>query len=121
MNLNKLMDMNVKELIEEFINYIDTKDTQLKLYKYINENPINYQGLYDLLYKLDQDDLAIILKYDKDYSIDFLLTVVDLAYEDDLTRQAIYLLRRHNLTYIIPLLPYVDEQEIRNEYRKKVS
>ena len=94
MNLNKIMDMNVKELIEEFVNYIESKETQLNLYKFINENPINYEGLNQLLPKLDQDDL---------------------------TKQAIYLLKRHNLTYIIPLLPYVDEQEIREEYRKKAS
>lgn len=121
MNLNKIMDMNVKELIEEFVNYIESKETQLNLYKFINENPINYDGLNQLLPKLDQDDLSIILKYDKDYSISFLLSIVDIAYEDDLTKQAIYLLKRHNLTYIIPLLPYVDEQEIREEYRKKAS
>ena len=49
MNLNKIMDMNVKELIEEFVNYIESKETQLNLYKFINENPINYEGLNQLL------------------------------------------------------------------------
>ena len=29
-----------------------------------------------------------VLKYDKDYSISFLLSIVDIAYEDDLTKQA---------------------------------
>ena len=68
---------------------------------------------------LDADDLNSILKYDLDYSISFLLNVKDIAYEDDLTKQTIYLYRRHNLNYIIPLLEYVDEDTIREEMRKK--
>ena len=111
------------EVINTLINVIslnryDEDEIYIKLYQAINKTPIDYKQIYTLLPKLEEEDLSVILKYDKDYSIAFLLSIVDFADEDDLTKQAIYLLRRYNLNYILPLLPYVDEDEIRLEYNR---
>lgn len=117
----KISYTTLNEVIELFIEFVQEKNKKAAIYEFINKEPVDYQGLYSIFHLLDSDDVSLILKYDKDYSISFLLTLVDLAYEEDLTKQAIYLLKRYNLTYILPLLPYVDEEVIRNEYRKKAS
>lgn len=117
----KISYTTLNEVIELFIEFVQEKNKKATIYEFINKEPVDYQGLYSIYHMLDSDDVSLILKYDKDYSISFLLTLVDLAYEEDLTKQAIYLLKRYNLTYILPLLPYVDEEVIRNEYRKKAS
>ncbi len=117
----KIKDMTIDEFINAIISYTssysenDTKNQRIYQCIY-NKDQVDYKGLYSLLPILDEDDIALILKYDRDYKISFLLSLVDIADEDDLTKQAIYLLRRHNLNYILPLLPYVDEDQIRFEY-----
>lgn len=117
----KISYTTLNEVIELFIEFVQEKNKKAAIYEFINKEPVDYQGLYSIFHLLDSDDVSLILKYDKDYSISFLLTLVDLAYEEDLTKQALYLLKRYNLNYILPLLPYVDEEVIRNEYRKKAS
>ena len=122
-NFEKIEDMSIEEILNTLINLIsenryDEEKLTLKLYESINKTPIDYKQIYLLLPYLEEEDLSVILKYDKDYSIPFLLSIVDFADEDDLTKQAIYLLRRYNLNYIFPLLPYVDEDEIREEYNR---
>ena len=122
-NFEKIEDMSIEEILNTLINLIsenryDEEKITLKLYESINKTPIDYKQIYLLLPYLEEEDLSVILKYDKDYSIPFLLSIVDFADEDDLTKQAIYLLRRYNLNYILPLLPYVDEDEIRLEYNR---
>ena len=119
----KIEDMSIEEILNTLINLIsenryDEEKITMKLYQAINKTPIDYKQIYLLLPYLEEEDLSVILKYDKDYSIPFLLSIVDFADEDDLTKQAIYLLRRYNLNYIFPLLPYVDEDEIREEYNR---
>lgn len=122
-NFEKIEDMSIEEILNTLINLIsenryDEEKITMKLYQAINKTPIDYKQIYLLLPYLEEEDLSVILKYDKDYSIPFLLSIVDFADEDDLTKQAIYLLRRYNLNYIFPLLPYVDEDEIREEYNR---
>ena len=122
-NFDKIKDMSIEEIINTIINLIgDNKYNEekitMQLYQAINKTPIDYKQIYLLLPYLEEEDLSVILKYDKDYSISFLLSLVDFADEDDLTKQAIYLLRRYNLSYILPLLPYIDEDEIREEYNR---
>lgn len=122
-NFDKIKDMSFEEVINTLINVVslnryDEDEIYIKLYQAINKTPIDYKQIYTLLPKLEEEDLSVILKYDKNYSIAFLLSIVDFADEDDLTKQAIYLLRRYNLNYILPLLPYVDEDEIRLEYNR---
>ena len=108
-------EKNAKALL-----HIDNNDIKQKLFNCIfNSNGVDYQTLNSLIPYLDEDDLAIILKYDKDYDISFLLSIANIAYEDDMTRQALFLLKRHNLSYIFPLLPYIDEEEIQEKYIKK--
>lgn len=119
----KIKDMTIDEFINSLVKYFsqnnNSETKNQKIYQCIfNKDRVDYKGLYALLPNLDEDDVSIILKYDRDYKITFLLSLVDIAYEEDLTKQAIFLLRRHNLNYIIPLLPYVDEDEIRVEYSK---
>lgn len=122
-NFEKIEDMSIEEILNTLINLIsenryDEEKITMQLYQAINKTPIDYKQIYLLLPYLEEEDLSVILKYDKDYSIPFLLSIVDFADEDDLTKQAIYLLRRYNLNYIFPLLPYVDEDEIREEYNR---
>ena len=117
----KISYTTLNEVIELFIEFVQEKNKIAAIYEFINKEPVDYQGIYSIFHLLDSDDVSLILKYDKDYSISFLLTLVDLAYEEDLTKQALYLLKRYNLKYILPLLPNVDEEVIRNEYRKKAS
>ena len=122
-NFEKIEDMSIEEILNTLINLIsenryDEEKITMQLYQAINKIPIDYKQIYLLLPYLEEEDLSVILKYDKDYSIPFLLSIVDFADEDDLTKQAIYLLRRYNLNYIFPLLPYVDEDEIREEYNR---
>ena len=120
-NFDNIKNMTLEQILYFFINALDEKKVDIKqiIYRCILNESVDYATLYKILPMLDHDDVSIILNYDKDYSIDFLLALKDKAYEDDLTKQAIYLLRRHNLNYIIPLLKYVDEDEIRIEYLKK--
>ena len=123
MNLNydKVKHLTMQEIVE-IINdsNIDSLNIQQILYCCIfSKNGIDYKRLSLLSPLLDQDDYSSILKYDKDYSISFLISIANKAYEDDLTKQAIFLLNRHNIEYIIPLLPYVDEDEIRYHLYKK--
>ena len=122
LNLKKIKDMTIEELIQS-LTFILSKETNTqKIYKAIyDKNGINYKELYKLLPHLDEDDISMILKYDKDYKISFLLVIAEFADEDDLTTQAIYLLRRHNLNYILPLLPYIDEDKIQEEYQKLIK
>ncbi len=121
--IQKIKEMNIDDFLNALFDFVynkknDEEKTQ-KIYQCIfNTKEVDYIGLYTLLPKLDFDDISLILKYDKDYKISFLLSLVDIADEEDLTKQAIFLLRRHNLSYIMPLLPYVDEDEIRLEYGK---
>ena len=119
----KIKDMTVEEFFDAIIDLLiskKNKDTiKEKLYQCIySKDGVNYKTLYKLLPSLDEDDISLILRYDKDYKISFLLAIAEFADEDDLTKQAIYLLRRHNLNYIIPLLPFVDEDIIREEYSR---
>ena len=120
-NYNSIKNLTIEQFINNFMNIIENNNINKKqlIYASILKENIDYKTLYSILDLLDYDDVSIILKYDKDYKIDFLLSLVDKAYEDDLTNQAIFLLKRHNLNYIIPLLPYVDEDKIREEYIKK--
>lgn len=119
-NYNKIKDLTIDEIVSALSSFIINKSIKQKLYEAIfSKNEIDYNMLNSLIPYLDADDLNAILKYDLDYSISFLLNIKDIAYEDDLTRQTIYLYRRHNLNYIIPLLEYVDEDEIRKELEKK--
>lgn len=120
-NYNNIKNLTIEQFINNFMNIIENNNINKKqlIYASILKENIDYKTLYSILDLLDYDDVSIILKYDKDYKIDFLLSLVDKAYEDDLTNQAIFLLKRHNLNYIIPLLPYVDEDKIREEYIKK--
>ena len=120
-NYISIKNLTIEQFINNFMNIIENNTINKKqlIYASILKESIDYKTLYSILELLDYDDVSIILKYDKDYKIDFLLSLVDKAYEDDLTNQAIFLLKRHNLNYIIPLLPYVDEDRIREEYVKK--
>ncbi len=122
-NFEKIKDMTVDELIHALMSYTSSSNESdsknQRLYQCIfNKEEVDYKGLYSLLPTLDEDDISFILKYDRDYKLSFLLSLVNVADEDDLTKQAIYLLRRHSLNYILPLLPYVDEDEIRLEYSR---
>ena len=84
------------------------------LYRCIfDSNGVNYNKLNELIPLLDIDDISVILKYDKDYSITFLLSIANKAYEDDLLKQAIYLIKRHGIKYIVPLLDYIDIDDIK--------
>ena len=124
-NYNKIKNLTIEQIINllfELKNNETPNCVRNEIYKCIFANKeIDYKGLYLLLPSLDEDDISFILKYDKDYKISFLLSLVDFADEEDLTKQAIFLLRRHNLNYIIPLLPYVDEDVIREEYVKTLK
>ena len=118
---DKIKDMTVEEFFDSFIDLVSSKKNKEtvkeKLYQCIyNKDGVDYKTLYKLLPSLDEDDLSLLLRYDKDYKVSFLLAVAEFADEEDLTKQAIFLLRRYNLNYIIPLLPYVDEDIIREEY-----
>lgn len=119
-NYEKIKNMTIDEFLNSMINLINKDEdcsNQQKIYQAIfKEDGVDYKQLYLLLPQLDEDDISLILRYDKDYKISFLLSLVDFADEDDLTKQAIFLLRRHNLKYIMPLLPYVDEDDVRDEY-----
>ena len=119
-NYNKIKDMTVEQLLNSFIEFLNEKDNKMIVYKLINQTPIDYKHLYNLIPFLSEDDISFILKYDKDYSVEFLLSLANKADEDDLTRQAIYLLKRHNLKYITPLLDYIDDQQIIEEYKKSI-
>lgn len=119
----KVKNMTLKEIIDVILSYKDNQfdhtTKQQKIYQSIfSSDGVNYDLLYELLPYLDFDDISFILKYDKDYKMSFLLAIADKADEDDMTLQAIYLLRRHGLKYIIPLLTYVDEDEIREELNR---
>ena len=119
-NYEKIKNLTVDEIINALSSFVINNNIKQKLYEAIfSKAEIDYESLNKLIPYLDADDLNSILKYDLDYSISFLLSVKDIAYEDDLTKQTIYLYRRHNLNYIIPLLEYVDEDTIREEMRKK--
>ena len=104
--IQKIKEMNIDDFLNALFDFVynkknDEEKTQ-KIYQCIfNTKEVDYIGLYTLLPKLDFDDISLILKYDKDYKISFLLSLVDIADEEDLTKQAIFLLRRHNLSYII--------------------
>ena len=122
-NFEKIKDMTVEEFFNAFVDLLVSKKVKEtikeKLYQCIySKDGVDYKLLYKLLPSLEEDDISLLLRYDKDYKISFLLAIAEFADEDDLTKQAIYLLRRHNLNYIIPLLPYVDEDIIREEYGK---
>ena len=119
-NYEKIKDLTIKDIIDVLAPLYFSKNIKQKMYEAIfKEKDIDYITLNKLLPMMDADDLASILKYDLDYSVAFLISVKDIAYEDDLTKQAIFLYRRHNLNYIIPLLEYVDEDIIREEIKKK--
>lgn len=119
-NYNKIKNLTVDEIVAALSSFIVNNNIKQKLYEAIfSKASIDYESLNKLIPYLDADDLNAILKYDLDYSISFLLSVKDIAYEDDLTKQTIFLYHRHNLNYIIPLLEYVDEDTIREEMRKK--
>ena len=124
-NYNKIKNLTIEQIINllfELKNNETHTCVRNEIYKCIfASKEIDYKGLYLLLPSLDEDDISFILKYDKDYKISFLLSLVDFADEEDLTKQAIFLLRRHNLNYILPLLPYVDEDVIREEYVKTLK
>lgn len=121
----QIKNMSVEEFVETFLSsfiiYLKKQEKTKAIYKSIFNEPVDYKTLYSLIPSLDEDDISFILKYDKDYSISFLLSLVDVADEDDLTKQAIYLIKRHNLNYILPLLPFINEDEIRQFYKKKAS
>lgn len=122
-NYEKIKKMTIEELVNNLTllktNNEKNDNITSELYKAIfSKNGVDYKKIYELLPLLDEDDISIILKYDRNYKISFLLSLVDRAYEDDLTKQAIYLLKRYNLKYIIPLLPYIDEDEITEQYQK---
>lgn len=122
-NYERIKKMTIEELLNDLFllktNNTKNDDLTSMLYNAIfSKDGVDYKKIYELLPLLDEDDISIILKYDRNYKISFLLSLVDRAYEDDLTKQAIYLLKRYNLKYIIPLLPYVDEDEITEEYQK---
>lgn len=125
-DFEKIKDMTIEEFLKNFIEVISKElsletNTQ-KIYKAIyNKNGVDYKSLLKLLPSLDEEEISMILRYDKDYKISFLLSIAEFADEDDLTKQAIYLLRRHNLNYILPLLPFIDEDRIRNEYLKSTK
>lgn len=119
-NYDKIKNLTVDEIVAALSSFIVNNNIKQKLYEAIfSKASIDYESLNKLIPYLDADDLNAILKYDLDYSISFLLSVKDIAYEDDLTKQTIFLYHRHNLNYIIPLLEYVDEDTIREEMRKK--
>ncbi len=119
-NYDKIKNLTVDEIVAALSSFIVNNNIKQKLYEAIfSKASIDYESLNKLVPYLDADDLNAILKYDLDYSISFLLSVKDIAYEDDLTKQTIFLYHRHNLNYIIPLLEYVDEDTIREEMRKK--
>ena len=87
-NFDKIKDMSFEEVINTLINVIslnryDEDEIYIKIYQAINKTPIDYKQIYNLLPKLEEEDLSVILKYDKDYSIAFLLSIVDFADEDD--------------------------------------
>ena len=116
-------NMTVEEFFNYFFNLVTSseynkKESKHSIYACIYQDPIDYKGLYKLLPYLDEDDISSLLKYDKDYKVSFLLSLVEFADEQDLTNQAIFLLKRHNLNYILPLLPYVDEEQIRTVYNQ---
>lgn len=121
--LNKIKDMTIDDFLMALLKYLNENNNEAKMKKiyqciFNSDNRIDYLGLYSLMPILDIDDISFILKYDKDYKVSFLLALVEKADEEDLTKQAIYLLRRHSLNYIRPLLPYVDEEEVSLEYNK---
>ncbi len=120
MELEKYQDLTIKEIAEALENYLQEKkqktiNHKLFLYFYGNKE-INYTELIKLLPELDSDSISYILKYDRDLSIPFLLAISSYADAEDLTKQAIFLLKRHGLDYIKPLIPYCDEDDIREEY-----
>lgn len=101
------------EDINKFKILLQDDKTHL-LYRCIfDSNGVNYNKLNELIPLLDIDDISVILKYDKDYSITFLLSIANKAYEDDLLKQAIYLIKRHGIKYIVPLLDYIDIDDIK--------
>ena len=113
------MNIYQSDFLDLFVEFLIEKSKKIAISKFINQDILDYTIINPFINNLDQDDLSIILKYDKNYSISFLLSIANKAYEDDLTKQALFLLKRYNLNYILPLLEYVDEDEIRNEYNKK--
>ena len=120
-NYEILKDMSALELFDYFMEFINYKEKRSALIRCINASPIDYKKIYSLLPILDEDDISFMLKYDKDYPVSFLLSLVNIANEDDLTKQAIFLFNRYNINYIIPLLPYVDETIIQEEYIKSFN
>lgn len=123
----QIKQMTIEEFLETFLEgfivYKEKQDRTKQIYKAIFNYPIDYKTLHKLIPYYDEQDISFILKYDKDYSISFLLSISDIADEDDMTKQAIYLFNRHNLNYILPLLPFVNEQDLKdyidqNNYKK---
>lgn len=119
--LKKLNEMTIEELLNAIAFYNEYKQKEKineKMMKSIfNPQGIDYQTLQEIIPFLNEEDISFILKYDKDYKISFLLSLVNIADEEDLTKQAIYLLKRHNLNYILPLLSFVDEEEVQDAYQ----
>ena len=115
---DKIKDMTIEEFLNGLFSFKKTDDDICKeLYNAIfAKDGVDYKKLYKLIPFLDEDGISTILRFDRNYKISFLLSLVDVAYEEDLTKQAIFLLKRYNLKYIVPLLEYVDEDEIRNVY-----
>lgn len=117
---DSIKNMTIQQLLEIAVMYNTDSNKSQQIYNCVfNSEGVDYKGLSLLIPVLDADDLAIILKYDKDYKMSFLLSIASKAYEEDITRQAIFLLNRYNLNYILPLLEYVDEDEIRQAYFNK--
>lgn len=117
---DSIKHMTIQQLLEIAIMHnIDANKSQ-QIYNCIfNPDGVDYKGLSLLIPVLDADDLSIILRYDNDYKMSFLLSIASKAYEEDITKQAIFLLNRYNLNYILPLFEYIDEDEIRQAYFKK--
>lgn len=115
----KIKDMTIEEFLNNIFSFKNNNDDlNQKLYSAIfAKDGVDYKKLYQIIPLLDEDGISTILRYDRNYKISFLLSLVDVADEEDLTRQAIFLLKRYNLKYIVPLLDYVDDDEIRKHIK----
>lgn len=123
------MDFNYEHFksmtLEEIINALSSSLYEEKKEEFNNEElnkiiygkkPIDYTKLIRMIPTFTEEDIEKLLRYDLDYRLSFLLIMAEIADSDAITKQAIYLLRRHGLEYIRPLLPYCDEDDVREEY-----